>query len=205
MKISLINAGKRFNREWIFRKVNYVFESGGRYAITGSNGSGKSTLLQAIAGAIAISEGQVDFSGQTGAIEADNVFTRVSLCAPYLELIEEMTALEFLQFHARFKPLIPGYDPSRILDEMGLPHAAHKQIRYFSSGMKQRVKLAQAFYADTPVLLLDEPCTNLDQAGIDLYRHWIDTHGQHRLILVSSNDPQEYAFCTEILSMNTWK
>lgn len=205
MKISLINAGKRFNREWIFRKVHFDFEQGVHYAITGSNGSGKSTLLQVIAGALAVSEGQVQFDGTRGTLPTDEAYRQIAFCAPYLELIEEMTAMEFLQFHRRFKPLLPGYDPARILDEMGLTKAAHKQIRYFSSGMKQRVKLAQAFYADTPVLLLDEPCTNLDQTGIDLYLHWIATLGQQRLVLVSSNDPQEYQFCREILSMNTWK
>jgi ABC-type multidrug transport system ATPase subunit len=212
MKILLTNAGKRFNREWIFRKLTHVFEPGGRYAITGSNGSGKSTLLQVIAGALAPSEGTITFeSGTTGAtlptapIPPEDCYQQVSLCAPYLELIEEMTALEFLDFHQRFKPFVQDHTPETILRELGLSAAAQKQIRYFSSGMKQRVKLAQAIYAQAPVLLLDEPCTNLDQAGINQYHTLVEKYCGEKLVIVSSNDPQEYVFCTEMLKMSDWK
>jgi ABC-type multidrug transport system ATPase subunit len=212
MKILLTNAGKRFNREWIFRKLTHEFEPGGRYAITGSNGSGKSTLLQVIAGALAPSEGTITFeAGTPGAslppasIPAEDCYKQVSLCAPYLELIEEMTALEFLDFHQRFKPFVQDHTPETILQELGLSAAAQKQIRYFSSGMKQRVKLAQAIYAQAPVLLLDEPCTNLDQAGIDQYHTLVEKYCGKKLVIVSSNDPQEYVFCTELLKMSDWK
>jgi ABC-type multidrug transport system ATPase subunit len=218
MKILMTDAGKRFNREWIFRKLNHVFEPGGRYAITGSNGSGKSTLLQVIAGALAPSEGSVSYRQSTGPVAEgpqagagvaslpdDTIYTRVSFCAPYLELIEEMTAIEFLQFHQAFKPFLAGHTPASILDELGLSSAAGKQVRYYSSGMKQRVKLAQAIFAQAPVLLLDEPCTNLDQAGIDQYLALVEKYCEDKLVIVSSNDPQEYGFCTEVLRMSDWK
>jgi ABC-type multidrug transport system ATPase subunit len=201
MRISLTKAGRRFNREWIFRNVNYQFEKGGSYAITGSNGSGKSTLLQVIAGALATSEGSVAFTNNESTVSPENFYRHLSLCAPYLELIEEMTALEFLAFHNGFKPFQQGLDPASILEETGLRKSAHKQIRYFSSGMK----LAQAIFADLPVLLLDEPCTNLDEAGIAQYQRWIKEFAADKLIIVSSNDPQEYSFCTATLSMANWK
>lgn len=84
---------------------------------------------------------------------------------------------------------------------MDLGAAAHKQIRYFSSGMKQRVKLAQAIFSDTPLLLLDEPCTNLDTDGIQLYLGLIKSHAVGKLVIVSSNDKQEYAFCDRCIDM----
>ena len=165
MRISLTDAGKRFNREWIFRHVQQDFTDGRKYAITGPNGSGKSTLLQVIAGAITPSEGSISYMTDSGPVAPENQFSKMSFCAPYLELIEEMTATEFLSFHEQFKSFFPGMTQEIILSETGLSNAANKQIRYYSSGMKQRMKLAQAIFTDTPVLFLDEPCTNLDKSA----------------------------------------
>lgn len=218
MKISLTNAGKRFNREWIFRKVDYQFIEGNSYAITGPNGSGKSTLLQAIGGAIALSEGEASYTVespavhtahnpgiQTRQLEADHAFRKLAIAAPYLELIEEMSVTEFLNFHQQFKPLLPELSIAQIIETVGLTKAAHKQIRFYSSGMKQRVKLAQAIFSNVPCLLLDEPCTNLDAEGIALYQHLINAYGAGRLIIVSSNDPQEYSFCEHRISILDYK
>jgi ABC-type multidrug transport system ATPase subunit len=167
------------------------------YAITGNNGSGKSTLLQCIAGALYINEGSINYAINDFAIKSENQYEFISICAPYLEVIEEMTAMEFLHYHSNFKPFKKGIDPTSILTEIGLLKSKDKQIRYYSSGMKQRIKLAQAFFSDTPVLLLDEPCTNLDQKGIDLYNYLISTYCTNRLVMISSNDKTEYKSCSE--------
>lgn len=201
MKITLIDAGKRFNREWIFRHLSYEFSTGHSYAIIGPNGSGKSTLLQSIAGAIGISEGSIDYQN----IPPDQTFQHLSLAAPYLQVIEEMTVTEFLHFHAAFKPFLPGTTIAEIIRRMGLEAAAHKQIRFYSSGMKQRVRLAQALFSDTPVVLLDEPCTNLDADGIGLYSRLIHEYTTGRLVIVSSNDAQEYEFCRERVEIMEYK
>ncbi len=119
----------------------------------------------------------------------------MSIAAPYLETIEEMTAIEFFRFHQAFKPLLPALTIPQILERIGLKEAADKQIRYYSSGMKQRIKLGQALFSDTPVLLLDEPTTNLDTSGIVLYHELIREYCAERLVIVSSNDPLEYSFC----------
>jgi ABC-type multidrug transport system ATPase subunit len=220
MNIQLTNAGKRFNRDWIFRRLNYTFQQGISLAITGPNGSGKSTLLQTIAGAIALSEGKIEYSDldQTtdyqiqnsklntqNNILFENVFNQIAVVAPYLEVIEEMTATEFLHFHSSFKPLLPTISINQILEVVGLNTAMHKQIRYYSSGMKQRIKLAQAIFSDVPVLLLDEPCTNLDLAGYALYHQLIADYCKDKLIIVSSNDINEYDFCVEKLSILDYK
>ncbi len=215
MKILLSDVGKRFNREWIFRHVNYSFESGVHYAITGPNGSGKSTLLQVIAGAIDHSEGEVELissnpvrpghpGGQQPAT-SNEYYQHLSFSAPYFDLIEEMTLTEFLSFHFQFKNILPGFTVKNIIEVLGLEIAAHKQIRYFSSGMKQRVKLAQAIFADVPAVFLDEPCTNLDESGISLYQQLIADFCGHRLLLVSSNDKLEYGFCKEVLKITDYK
>lgn len=203
MEINLTNTGKRFNLDWIFRHFNYNFCSQNSYAITGSNGSGKSTLLQVIAGAITHNEGSIDYNLHQQKIDFQKAYLNISIATPYLELIEEMTALEFLNFHQHFKPL--STEIKSILEEVGLTNATHKQIRYYSSGMKQRLKLAQAFFSKTEVLLLDEPCTNLDATGIKLYRSLIEKYSQNRLVIVSSNDLNEYEFCKERISIEDYK
>lgn len=205
MTIALSDTGKRFNREWIFRNLSYTFHAGRSYAITGPNGSGKSTLLQAIAGSLTISSGKISYTLQDQPVDPEKAYRHLSIAAPYLELIEEMTALEFLAFHEKFKPLLPGMSQLDILDKVGLAPAANKQIRFYSSGMKQRLKLAQAIFSDTQVVLLDEPCTNLDTAGITIYQDLITNNTAHRLVIVSSNDLQEYHFCESVVSIADFK
>jgi len=201
MTITVTEAGKRFNREWIFRKINTEFNPRQHYAITGHNGSGKSTFIQCIAGSMLLSEGKINYNLNGIAIDTEKLYQQVSLAAPYLELIEEMTALEFLLYHTRFKSLIPGNNADSILDTVGLSKAANKEIRNFSSGMKQRLKLAQAFYSYTPLLLLDEPCSNLDHQGIELYQQLIGSLTRDRLVIIGSNDPIEYQTCGQTIRM----
>lgn len=198
MHITLNNTGKRYNREWIFRHLSHEFVCGKSYAITGPNGSGKSTLLQVIGGALMHNEGEVLYTGS-----GMQPYQQISIAAPYLELVEEMTAKEMLFFHAQFKTL--KLPVTEILENVGLGNAINKQLRYFSSGMKQRLKLAQAFFSDTPVLLLDEPTTNLDADGIALYRQLVDDHTKDKMVIVSSNDLQEYDFCEEVININKYK
>jgi ABC-type multidrug transport system ATPase subunit len=205
MKISLNDAGKRFNRDWIFRHFTYSFETGNAYAITGPNGSGKSTLLQALSGGMLLNEGNIKYSMGNTQCSIESIYQQVSICAPYLEVIEEMTLREFLDFHHGFKPFLTGITTDSIISTLGLGKAADKQIRYYSSGMKQRVKLAQCIFSDTAIVLLDEPCTNLDAAGIELYNQLIADHCKKRMVIVSSNDHHEYEFCKEKLNIQNWK
>jgi ABC-type multidrug transport system ATPase subunit len=205
MKVSLTDAGKRFNRDWVFRHLTYTFQENNSYAIVGPNGSGKSTLLHVLSGAMQASEGKCEWAIGNGQLANENVYSYVAICAPYLELVEEMTLNEFFEFHFHFKPWLPTIDRTSIAIIMGLQEARDKQIRHYSSGMKQRVKLAQAFFSDTPVLFLDEPCTNLDVAGIELYHRLVSQYCSNRLVIVSSNDEVEYSFCSERINVMDYK
>jgi ABC-type multidrug transport system ATPase subunit len=113
--------------------------------------------------------------------------------------------MEQFEFHATFKTLQSSITVNDIIERIGLKNSAHKQIRYFSSGMKQRLKLALAILSDTPLLLLDEPCSNLDKEGYQLYAELIQQFAQHKLIIVGSNDPQEYAFCQQQVNLMDYK
>ncbi len=206
MQIQVSAASKRFNKEWIFSNLNFSFTTGQHYALIGNNGSGKSTLLQIIAGYIGLTKGEIHWTNTAGdAIDSANVFHHISIAAPYLELVEEFTALEQIAFHQQFKPLQNGLSPIELLEKIGLSNAANKQIRNFSSGMKQRLKLALAIFDQAPILLLDEPCSNLDQEGIQTYHQLMQAYAMHKLIIVASNDPQEYKFCSQQVSLSEFK
>ena len=205
MEINLTNLGKRFNRDWIFRNLDFQFENGKHYAITGPNGSGKSTLLQLISGSAVYNEGKIDYLLHGKHFSADRVFQKISFAAPYLDTIEELTLTEFFLFHDKMKGWLSTVSTKEIIHLSSLENSAHKQIRYFSSGMKQRVKLAQAIFSNVPIVLLDEPLTNLDAEGVSLYHRLIQQFCPNRLLIISSNEPKEYSFCDTIIDIKAYK
>ncbi len=205
MKISLENISKRFQKHRIFKDISYSFTTPGSYAILGANGSGKSTLLRIIAGMQNPSAGKVLYGNDNGTIEIDKIFSHISFTAPGQDIVEELTLHEFLTFHFSFKKTLKGLSVVEIIKIIGLEAFTNKPIGDYSSGMKQRVKLAQAIFADTPILLLDEPCTNLDQQGIEQYTSWIEKYTKDRLVIVASNDVREYFFCRETIAIENYK
>lgn len=198
MKIILENIGKRFNKEWIFRNVSYEFSVGNKYSILGTNGSGKSTLLQIIAGSLSQSEGEIKYIAPSLKEEnPQSPFRDLGLAAPYLELPEEMTWRESIRFQGKFKKFTPSLKGEDIISVSGLESSAEKQLRNFSSGMKQRARLALAILSDTPLLLLDEPCTNLDENAVKWYQNLIAEFAKEKLVIVCSNyNKEEYSFCS---------
>lgn len=205
MEIVLDQIGHRFNREWIFRNISAGFTSGNAYAILGTNGSGKSTLLQIISGHLYPSAGKVQYTLHNSVVPDEKVFNHVSLAAPYAELIEEFTLEEMVSFHLKFRKLINGLDSGSLIEMTGLGRSRGKALKYYSSGMKQRVKLALAILSDVPVVLLDEPASNLDAEGIAWYRDLVAGHAADRIIIICSNSqPAEYDFCKETLLINNY-
>lgn len=205
MTIKLSGIGKRFNTEWIFRNLDFEFVAGGKYAITGPNGSGKSTLLQVAGSYILPNAGKIEYTLGGNSLPSEKAETAISLAAPYLEVIEEMTLKEFLHFHFQMKPCLQGISHELIADATSLQNAYNKQIRYYSSGMKQRVKLAQALFSDVALVLLDEPLTNLDAEGVSMYHTLIEKYAMGRTIIVSSNDEKEYSFCDGKIDITGFK
>jgi ABC-type multidrug transport system ATPase subunit len=176
VKISLDSAGKKYLREWIFRKTNLSFSPGQSVVVLGPNGSGKSTLLQVIAGAILLNEGTIKYHVVEKEIPNDDIFSHVSFVSPYLELIEEFTLREILNFHFKFKKPLGNISVKEILEITGLGNKSSLSIRNFSSGMKQRLKLSLAILSESSLLILDEPCSNLDQDGVEWYQRMIKTY-----------------------------
>ncbi|PRD51379.1 ABC transporter ATP-binding protein [Sphingobacterium gobiense] len=207
MNITLHDLGRRYNSEWIFRHIDYTFSCGKKYAVLGPNGSGKSTLLKVISGSLAPSEGKIAYESiDAQSISPENIYQQLTLAAPYMELIEELTLKELIVFHFKFKGYLPGFDLDEVVRTLHLEKALDKEIRFFSSGMKQRVKLALACCADSGIVLLDEPMSNLDVEGEEWYLSLIErTIGTARILIIGSNQEKEYDFCDEQINMISFK
>lgn len=190
--ISVHQLGKKFNREWIFRNFSRSFQSGEVYAVTGPNGSGKSTLMQILWGQMPPSTGVVKYNIFGKDISQEDFYKHVAIATPYLDLIEEFTLGEQLRFHFRLKTRRYSMTESEIMERMYLTHARDKQLSNFSSGMKQRVKLALAFFSEADVIFLDEPGTNLDSTAFDWYTRELQALPPECLVFIASNQPSEY-------------
>lgn len=203
MNIALQNIGRKYNRNWIFRKVDYEFKNGSKYAILGRNGSGKSTLLQIISGYQGANEGKVSYESNGQKILSEDFYKHVTFFGPYITLPEEFTLIELLNFHSRFRPA--HYSYNQILDFMGLANEKDKEIRHFSSGMKQKLKLGLAFFFQSDVILLDEPCTNLDAQNIAWYQEFLERATGDKLVIIASNQEEEYKLCKDIIDIEMFK
>jgi len=206
MNVILKDIGKQYNKNWVFNHVNCVFQSGVAYAILGANGSGKSTMLQLIAGNIIPSCGTISYTGNETEYPADSIFSNITFASPYLSLIEELTLVEMIQFHFKFKNCVSGVEPSQISSIMKLENDDHKPLKDFSSGMMQRVRLGLALLSETSLTLLDEPASNLDNEGVAWYQNIVTNYCLKRTIIVCSNHrDEEFAFCKKQLLIENYK
>ncbi len=206
ISIHINELGKKFVNEWIFKGLTLTITPGEKLVILGSNGSGKSTLLQSISSFLIPTKGSVVWKNENQIIEDDTIYKYLSMASPYMELIEEFTLTETIKPQKQYKSLINTLSAKEIIALMQLEHASEKYVKHYSSGMKQRVKLGLAILADCPVLLLDEPCSNLDANAITWYQKMIANFAQHKTILVCSNTvKEEYSFCTDKIEIENYK
>ena len=203
-KIELQQIGKRFGQQWLFKNFDATFVQGKSYAITGNNGSGKSTLLQLMYGYQSPTKGNIKalFDNQLECPKA-KIHQYSAFVSPFLDLPDELTLSELLQFHFSFKPKTNEISIEEMIASLWLTESEHKKIKHFSSGMKQRVKLALAFYADVNVLFLDEPTSNLDAKGIAWYKETLQSLRANKLVLIASNQTFEYDFADEVIAISS--
>jgi ABC-type multidrug transport system ATPase subunit len=202
-RIELEEISKSYNRHLLFSGINIQIDPENPLAILGGNGSGKSTLLKIISGAAVPSAGSVRFFQEGKTISEEEKYRHISITAPYMELIEEFSVMEMLRFYTSLKNLKDGMRLSDLLESIWLSDSADKEVRLLSSGMKQRLKLALAIYADAPILLLDEPLSNLDERGRAWYMDEMQALGRSKVVVVCSNSVRdEYHFCKQSLNLS---
>lgn len=208
MKITLEDTGKKYNREWIFRNLSLEIKSPSSYVISGSNGSGKSTLLKTISGFETPSEGTIIYQNDKlkHVVSPELIYKQVSYAAPYIDVFDEYTIQELFNFYYQLKPLKNGIDYKEFISIIELEKAKEKAIKNFSSGMKQRVKLGLAILSDCPILLLDEPTSNLDKNAIHWYQNLIKNNLENRIVLVASNNQKDESFfCEKEVNIEEYK
>lgn len=196
MKITLDNTGKKYNKEWIFKGINLTISSPSSYVISGSNGSGKSTLLKVLSGFETPSKGNVSYNNKEE-ISAESIYKYVAYTSPYISVFEEYTIEELVSFYTKLKPLKKDINYLDFIKIIELENTKDKAIKHFSSGMKQRVKLGLAILSDTPILLLDEPTSNLDANAIKWYQNLIQNNLENRIVFVASNNQKDESFFCE--------
>lgn len=201
MKVQLIDIAKRFNKEWIFKGVNLTLESGKIYGLTGANGSGKTTLLSIISHFVAPTEGELKYDLGTKL----DLRKSISVASPAISLLEEMTVQEAIEFHAHYKPFRNSYSVNDVFAMLGFEKHKNKLLRELSTGMKQRVKLVLAILSQSEILLLDEPGSNLDDAGFVFWKDLLSKNAAGRIVVIASNDQQDLEICSERIEMQRWK
>jgi len=203
MKIICEGLFKRYTYNWIIQNLTTTFEGANIYGIAGPNGSGKSTFLSLLSGFLTPSQGSIQYSHQGKKISRDDIYQHLSISAPYIDLIEEYTVSELLAMYRKLKPLQSNISTDEFLQLSYLGDDKKKPIKYFSSGMRQRVHLLLAIKTDCPLLLLDEPSSFLDdQARIWLY-NMIDEHCTDKLVIMASNDAQDLAHCDLVVNLES--
>lgn len=205
MEIKLEDVAKRFNYQIIFKGINYSFSDREKYAILGINGSGKSTLLKILSGFLTPTQGKVSFNINGKNIKVEEIYKVVNYVAPYIALPQKLTLEEIFDFHAAFKSLNDGLSKQDFIGILNLKNIKNKYISEFSSGMKQRLKLALAFLFKSDYLLLDEPLVNLDSQGFDWYKMLINSYLCDRLLIIASNDKAEYFCCNKHINIADFK
>ena len=202
MEVHLDKVGKKFGQNWLYKDLNAHILPNSHWVIKGANGSGKSTLLQIIYGFIASSKGTVQWKLNERELGPAEVPLVSSFAAPYMDLPEHLTMQEVIALHFTFKKQLDSKLFLASLDELNLKPSMQKQVRFFSSGMKQRLKLLLAFYTDSQLLMLDEPCSNLDESGISWYRNHISQAASNRTFIIASNQSFEYEICNNQISID---
>ncbi|MGW8208391.1 MAG: heme ABC exporter ATP-binding protein CcmA [Syntrophobacteria bacterium] len=201
--LEVINLCKHYTETLLFKDISFELHPGEVIAITGWNGSGKSTLLRIIAGLVRPSSGKVEMSFQGESIPKESRRRFVGMVAPAFSLYEELTALENLEFFSKVRGI--AYDRKSCLGMMertGLSENANKLCRNYSSGMKQRLKLAQALLHNPPLLLLDEPGCNLDSKGMKIVENIISAQRQRGMTVIASNEKREVDYGDRVINLS---
>ena len=201
VRLEVKNLRKDFDRKTILKDLNFSLTNKDSLAITGKNGSGKSTLIKILSNIFMQTSGSVTINIDDTVIERQNFYKYIGLISPYLNLYDEFSGLENLRFTARLKSV----DNERItstIKSVGLWERRNDLVKIYSSGMKQRLKLAFALMHDPDILLLDEPTSNLDAEGVRLVDNVADDYGSGRILIIATNDEHERSLCKSELNLD---
>ena len=205
MIVSLNNIGKKYNKEWIFRDISLDLEMSHSYAVVGKNGSGKSTFASIIIGKKMPTEGSITWNMNQENIPVDEIYKYCSFATPYMNLIEEFSVEEMFDFHFRLKQKIEEMNIHHFLERIELPNKSHTFIKHLSTGMKQKLTLGLVFFSKTPLLIMDEPLSNLDASGVNWFFRELEHKKKDTLLIICSNNFVEYNGCEKEINIELFK
>lgn len=182
--------GKKFYRHWVFRDIDLTLHTGDRLLVTGANGAGKSTLIRVLAGQLTPTTGTLQLTQDGKAIDPEIAHRVLSWSGPYMDLYPELTLREAVAMHFRFRDsLLP---PAEVIRLLRLEAHTDKQLRHFSSGMLQRVKVGLAIFTRAPLLLLDEATATMDESNARYIYDLTHAHLADRILIYASNNAVEF-------------
>ena len=191
IKISWSDLGVRFGLKWVFKKQSGTIDSGSHVVVKGENGSGKSTFGKVLVGAIDSSDGKISWSTAEGKIDIDDVPQQIAWSAPFMEFPEDMMVEEVLDFHRSFRNAWEEAGLHALLSSSGLSGLRKSRVKTLSSGQKQRLRLILAMGTEAGLVILDEPCSNLDSNGITWYGEELKKLVSKTTVVVCSNNRAE--------------
>ena len=193
-----------FDGRVVFNSLDFAYD-GACLAITGPNGSGKSTLLRIIAGLLHPTAGEAKLVIDGCEVERERVREFVGLAAPDVRLYTELSARENLLFVLRARGLSNLKTlASDALEAVGLTERCDDKIGELSSGLRQRAALAVAIAHNPPILLLDEPSSNLDEPGRRMLQGVIKSQSARGLVIIATNDPDEALLASDRLQLGAF-
>lgn len=200
LEIQLHNIAKRFQFDWIIKDLNFSFKPNSRTAITGLNGKGKSTLLKLIAGMLLPSSGSISYKLESNVIDEDQWYKYYSFAAPHIQLFQELTAGEIFDLISTNNPMLLN-DKKTFLNLAELDKENTKPIKFYSSGMHQRLSLSLAICSAKPILILDEPTSFLDINMKSWYHNLISEYSKDKTVIIASNDKEDYNSCIDFINL----
>lgn len=193
LSIEWIGLGKRFGLKWVLRDFNGIIPAGTHVVVRGANGSGKSTFGKLLVAATDETDGEIKWKAGSESIEIDDVPQRIAWSAPFMEVPEDMEVGEVLEFHSRFRKSWNGMNLKGLANRAGLSSQLKSQVKTLSSGQKQRLRLILAMGTEAGLVVLDEPCSNLDESGIKWYNEELKKLvGKTTVVVCSNNRPEEH-------------
>jgi len=193
VRISFTDVAKRYDLRVVFRSVSGEAVPGEVLVITGPNGSGKSTLLTILCGLLRPTRGAVSHVLDGNETAREEWRRHLGVVAPAMAVYEELDAMENLRFFASVRGMDRAGGRCReCLDLVGLDPDRRTPVRGYSTGMAQRLKIAQALLHDPAVLFFDEPGSNLDPAGKNWLKEAVRGLTQAgKTVVLATNDRDE--------------
>lgn len=197
-------VSKVYSRKVIFQNVSFSVSHHSSFAITGKNGSGKSTLIKILCGLLTQTKGTISLSVEDVEVKPENYYPYIGLVSPYLNLYEEFTGEENLQLIRKIRGLNSDSDDriNELMKEFNIYDHRKKEARFYSSGMKQRLKYCAALLHEPSVLYLDEPTANLDEMGISIVRDVMKRQKAAGVLVYATNDQDDLKFADFVLDLD---